>query len=252
MSKFSLDRTIEIRARRATVFRYFTDSARWAKWWGEGSSITPEVGGAVCIVYPGGSRASGVVRELVPDERIAFTYGYEGTGRTIAPGGSLVTITLEDRASGTRLVLRHDVDQAATRDEHIQGWRYQLSRFAYIVGDEAHAGAGDALAAWFAAWNEPDDDRRRTLLATAAVPEVRFRDPNGDIYSIDALVVHNGAAHNFMAGVRLETRGKIRRVSDVALVDWAAVRGDKDVQTGTDYVRLGLDGKIVELVGVPG
>ena len=252
MSKFSLDRTVEIRARRATVFRYFTDSARWAKWWGEGSSIEPEVGGAVRIVYPGGERASGVVREIVPDERIAFTYGYDSPGRSIAPGGSLVTITLEDRTSGTRLVLRHDVDQAAVRDEHVQGWRYQLSRFAYVVGDEAHAGAGDAIASWFAAWREADADRRRALLAEAAAHDVRFRDPNGDIYSLDELVVHIGAALKFMPGIRLETRGKVRRMHDVALVDWAAVKGDKDVLTGTDYVRIGLDGKIAEVVGVPG
>ena len=38
----SLDRTIVIRARRETVFRYFTDSLRWAKWWGAGSMIDPE------------------------------------------------------------------------------------------------------------------------------------------------------------------------------------------------------------------
>src|SRR5882672_10308119 len=124
---FSLDRTIEIRARRATVFRFFTDPVRWARWWGEGSTIDPIVGGVVRIVYPGGERVSGVVRELVPDERIAFTYGYEATGRLIAPGGSLVTITLEALPAGTtRLVLRHDVDAAKVLDEHVQGWRYQL------------------------------------------------------------------------------------------------------------------------------
>ena len=47
-----LDRTIEIRAARATVFRFFTESARWARWWGAGSTIEPVVGGAVRIVYP--------------------------------------------------------------------------------------------------------------------------------------------------------------------------------------------------------
>src|SRR5207249_2579040 len=66
---FSLDRTVEIRARPATVFRFFTDPARWARWWGEGSTIDPIVGGAVRIVYPGGERVSGVVRELVPEQR---------------------------------------------------------------------------------------------------------------------------------------------------------------------------------------
>lgn len=249
---FSLDRTIEIRARRATVFRFFTDPARWARWWGEGSSIEPAVGGQVRIVYPGGERASGVVRELVPDERIAFTYGYDAPGRTIAPGGSLVTITLEERVGGVRLVLRHDVAKAEVRDEHVQGWRFQLARFVFVIGEDLHAGAGDAVAAWFAAWAEPDADRRRALLAPAVSPEVRFRDPNGDVYSLDELVIQIGAAHKFMPGIKLEARGKVRRVHDVALIDWAAVKPDgTTAMSGTNLVRLAIDGKITEVVGVP-
>ena len=35
----TLDRKITIGARRETVFRYFTDSARFAKWWGAGSQM---------------------------------------------------------------------------------------------------------------------------------------------------------------------------------------------------------------------
>jgi uncharacterized protein YndB with AHSA1/START domain len=54
-----LDRTLLIRARRETVFRFFTDSARWASWWGEGSSIDPRPGGAVVIRYPGAVEARG-------------------------------------------------------------------------------------------------------------------------------------------------------------------------------------------------
>src|SRR5215831_7061845 len=112
---FSLNRTIEIRARRATVFAFFTDSARWARWWGAGSSIDAVVGGKVHIRYPTGDTASGVVREIAADRLIAFTYGYDGPGKPIAPGGSLVTITLDEIPTGTRLALRHDVADAATR-----------------------------------------------------------------------------------------------------------------------------------------
>jgi hypothetical protein len=36
---YQLDRTVEIQASRETVFRFFTDSVRWAKWWGAGSRI---------------------------------------------------------------------------------------------------------------------------------------------------------------------------------------------------------------------
>jgi len=248
---FSLDRTIVIRAPRATVFRFFTDSARWARWWGEGSAIEPVIGGAVRIVHPGGERVSGVVRELVADERIAFTYGYEAPGRPIPPGGSLVTITVADAAGGgTRLELRHDVTTAEARDLHVQGWRHQLARFAAVVGDEVHAGAGDAIATWFAAWAEPDAARRRQALASAVAGDVRFRDRNGDIYGLDELVGHISAAHRFMPGIALRPHGPIRRSHDVALADWEAVRDAKVVMSGTNVYRFALDGRIEDVTGI--
>src|SRR5262247_448112 len=145
--EFSLNRIVEIRASRATVFRFFTDSARWARWWGAGSTVDPRIGGSIAIVYPTGDRASGVVKEIVPDERFAFTFGYEGVGKPIAPGGSLVTITLADMRGATRLELRHDVDTAETRDHHVQGWRHQLARFADVVSDEVFGAIAEPLAA---------------------------------------------------------------------------------------------------------
>lgn len=46
---YRLDRTITIQAPRETVFRYFTESARWAAWWGAGSTIDPRPGGRMYI-----------------------------------------------------------------------------------------------------------------------------------------------------------------------------------------------------------
>ena len=69
-------RSILVRARRTTVFGFFTDSARFAAWWGEGSSIDPRPGGAVRIRYPNGVEAHGEVLELTPPERVVFSYGY--------------------------------------------------------------------------------------------------------------------------------------------------------------------------------
>ena len=249
---FSLDRTIEIRAPRSTVFRFFTDPARWARWWGAGSTIDPVTGGAVVIVYPGGERISGVIREIVVDQRLVFTYGYEAVGRPIAPGGSLVTIALEELPGGaTRLTLRHDVDRAETRDAHVQGWRHQLARFAEVVADDAYAGAGDLVAAWFTSWNEPDADRRRAILDAAVTADVRFRDAHADVYGVDELHNHVAMVQRFMPGLRLEARGTLRRAHDVALVDWAAVKPDgTSAMTGTNVVRFAADGRIADVVGV--
>jgi uncharacterized protein YndB with AHSA1/START domain len=249
---FALDRTVEIRARPATVFRFFTDPARWARWWGEGSTIDPVIGGAVAIVYPGGERVAGTIREIEPDRRLVFTFGYEAAGRLIAAGGSIVTITLDELPGGiTRLVLRHEVDSAAARDAHGQGWRYQLARFADVVTEEAYAGAREAIAAWFAGWNELDGERRRALLTGAVTEDVRFCDAYGDVYGFDELLGHIAALQRFVPGHSLEVRGTLRRRGDLALVDWAAVRADGvAASAGTNIVRFAVDGRIASVVGV--
>jgi uncharacterized protein YndB with AHSA1/START domain len=242
---FSLDRTVDIAARRATVFRFFTDPERFARWWGAGSTIDAVVGGGVKIVYPGGSTASGNVREIVPEQRISFTYGYDDPAKPIAPGGSLVTITLEELPGGTRVRLRHDVADAAVRDEHVQGWRYVLAVFAKVASDEAHAAAGDAIAAWFAAWNATTAERCRELLAPFVATEITFRDAYGCTAGIDELVIHILACQRFMPGVRLEARGKVRQAHGTALVDWTG-----GSITGTNVFRSDPDGKLREVIGI--
>ena len=123
-----LERTVLIRARRETVFRYFTDSERFAAWWGAGSTIDARPGGALRIRYPNGALASGEVVEVVPHQRVVFTYGYEDAAKPVRPGGSRVVITLEERKDGTLLHLRHELPDAASRDQHVQGWRYRARR----------------------------------------------------------------------------------------------------------------------------
>ena len=61
-----VERTVTIAARRETVFRYFTDSERFAAWWGAGSTIEPRAGGAVHVRYPNGVVAGGEVVEIAP------------------------------------------------------------------------------------------------------------------------------------------------------------------------------------------
>jgi uncharacterized protein YndB with AHSA1/START domain len=142
---FVLDRVVNIRARRETVFRYFTDSARFAAWWGAGSSIEPRPGGRVAIRFPNGIEAGGEVLEILPPERIVFSYGF-ASGQPLPIGASRVTVTLEQAPDGTLVRLRHELPNAEVRDEHVQGWRYQLALFANVATREQHQDVA-ALAA---------------------------------------------------------------------------------------------------------
>ena len=142
-----LDRRIVIRARPATVFEFMSNTLDWAEWWGAGSSIDARPGGRMVIRYPNGVEVTGEVVDVQPPERIVFTYGY-ASGKPFGPGASRVTIRLESAPAGTRLHLVHELADAVARDQHVQGWRYQLAVFANVVADEAHAGATRLVESW--------------------------------------------------------------------------------------------------------
>lgn len=246
----SLERTVFIAAERETVFRFFTDSGRFSAWWGAGSRIEPHKGGAVHIRYPNGVVASGEVVEVEPERRIVFTYGYEGEGKPIPPGGSLVTITLAREARGTRLHLRHEVPSAPVRDEHVQGWRYQLALFANVVAAEQHAGLHTRVDAFFQAWAEPDAGARRELLASVAIEALAFRDRFSCTSSLDDLAAHIGAAQVHLPGMRLQRDGEARQCQGLALVDWVATGPDGSVRArGVDVLELAPDGRLAGVTG---
>jgi uncharacterized protein YndB with AHSA1/START domain len=243
-------REILISARRDTVFRFFTDSARFAAWWGEGSRIDPRPGGAVLIQYPGGTTASGVVKEIEPPVRIVFSYGYD-SGKPIPAGASSVIVSLAETAHGTRVTLRHtDLPNAEVAREHVQGWRYQLALFAKAVCVVEHAEVGQVVDRWFAAWGELDADKRVALLSDCATPEVTFRDDFGATVGLDELSQHIAAVHRHMPGTRIARAGEVKQCQGAALVRWQATAEDgRTLGGGANAIELAPDGRIRSLVG---
>jgi uncharacterized protein YndB with AHSA1/START domain len=247
----ALTRTVRVAARPATVFRFFTDPARFAVWWGAGSHIDARPGGAVHIRYPNGVIASGEVVEVVPDRRIVFTYGYEDAGKPIPPGGSRVTVTLEETARGTLLRLRHELATEGARDAHVPGWRYQLAVFANVAAAEEHADTDARVDAFFAAWAEPDAARRRETLAEVVTDDVTFRDAFACTAGLDDLVAHTGAVQMHMPGVALRRAGNARLCQGTAVVEWEMRSEDGTARgRGTNVFELAPDGRIAGAVGV--
>jgi uncharacterized protein YndB with AHSA1/START domain len=247
-----VERTVDMVARRETVFRYFTDSERFAAWWGEGSTIEPRPGGRVHIRYPNGVVAGGEVLEISPPERVVFTFGYE-SGAPVAVGTSRVTIGLEKSAAGTRLRLRHELPTAAARDAHVQGWRYQLAVFANVVCAEENAGAEEKIDRFFGAWAEADAGKRRATLEAIATSALAFHDAFSCTTGIEDLVAHVGAAQQHMPGVRLERNGPARQCQGTAVADWTALSGEgASLGKGTNVFDFSPDGRIHRVVGLRG
>ena len=128
-----------VAARPETIFRYFTDPARFARWMGQASVLDPEPGGRLRVGYPTGQVAGGRVVAVEPDRRIVFTWGYEGDGQAVPAGSSTVEITLEPVAGGTEVRLRHSgLPAGELPAAHLAGWRHALATLAY-------AGSADQL-----------------------------------------------------------------------------------------------------------
>jgi uncharacterized protein YndB with AHSA1/START domain len=246
-----LDRTITIGAPIQTVFRYFTDTPRWAAWWGAGSTIDARRGGRVYIRYANGTEVSGEVVDIAPPDRIVFTYGF-ASGTPIPAGSSQVTIRLEPASDGTRLTLHHEFAEAdaSVRDQHVQGWRYQLAVFANVVTDDAHSGAAASVDGWFAAWGIPDASARTAALTAIAHPSLRFHDRFGATESVDDLVPHIGAAQHFMPGMTITRDGDLRHCQGTILANWKAAGPDGQARGGgTNVFILNADGQIVAVTG---
>jgi uncharacterized protein YndB with AHSA1/START domain len=244
-----LDRSLVIRARRDTVFQFLIDTPRWAAWWGVGSTIDARPGGRVVIRHPNGVEASGEVLDVRDPERIVFTYGYVG-GKPTPPGSSRVTIRLDSHPQGTLLQLTHEFADLDARDEHVQGWRFQVSLFANLIANTLNVEATSLVDRWFAAWGETDSGARERTLVEIAAPGIRFEDKFSCVEGIEELNAHLVAARRFMPGIHLERRGAVRHCQWHLLADWLAVGQDGETRgQGTNLFVLDADGRIEAITG---
>jgi uncharacterized protein YndB with AHSA1/START domain len=247
--KYKVERSVEIQAPRETVFRYFTDSERWAKWWGAGSTIEPHPGGKVFIRHPNAVEVVGEVLEIAAPDCIKFTWGNAG-GQPIPPGSSRVTIWLEPEGDATRVHLLHEFADEPTRDEYVQGWRFQLSLFANVVADEVFADAAGLVDAWFNAWALADQARDAEF-ARIAAPDVRFRDRFGLLLGLADLSAHAGASQRFMPGVLMHRKGEVRHCQGTIVADWVATSGDgKELMSGLNVFEMRPDKRIHTVTGL--
>jgi uncharacterized protein YndB with AHSA1/START domain len=137
-----LSRTFE--APRERVFRALTERDQLARWFGPKGYTVPyceldaRVGGAwrATLRSPEGGdhTVSGVYQEIVPPQRLVFTWGWHGDDGTRGHE-TIVTLELHARGAATELVLVQQLfETAESCGHHEAGWSSSLECLADALG----------------------------------------------------------------------------------------------------------------------
>jgi uncharacterized protein YndB with AHSA1/START domain len=135
-----------IKARRPRVFDSWTKPELMHLWFAPGTmtvadaAVDLRVGGAYRVEMRSDGAvtniAAGVYTEIVPNERLSFTWGWKNF-----PGPeSQVTVVFRDVDGGTEVVLTHDrLPNEESRDKHQHGWLGCLANLVRLYDPEAEA-----------------------------------------------------------------------------------------------------------------
>jgi len=124
---------VRIAARPDVVYAYFIDPEKMIQWKGIEATLEPRPGGIYRVNVTGQQTASGRYVELLPFERIVFTWGEEGDESPVPPGSTTVEVTLRPDGNETVLRLRHLDLPEDQRSSHTEGWGYFLPRLAAVA-----------------------------------------------------------------------------------------------------------------------
>ena len=138
----SLTLTRRLRARPEKVYAAWTEPENLMQWFGPAAvtsgtthaELDVRVGGRYRISFNNAAgdyhEVGGVYREVVPNERLQFTWAWHSTPER----ESLVTVSIKPDGAGTLLTFRHEqfADEAA-RDNHQRGWTEFLANLENYV-----------------------------------------------------------------------------------------------------------------------
>lgn len=140
---------IMIEADPATIYEFLTDRDKHLEWEGTDAVVDARPGGAYEVLIGGQYQSRGEFVELVPDQKVVFTFGWDVPDNPIEPGSTTVEITLHPEGEKTRLRLRHTglPDEQAV-EEHRHGWSHYAERLATAAtggdpGPDTLGGDGD-------------------------------------------------------------------------------------------------------------
>lgn len=133
VSEDVLELELRIAASPSTVFSFLKDADGMAQWFGSKIEMDAKPGGLLRVDMNGRDIARGEIVELVPSERLVFTFGWERQGHPVPPGSSRVEITLAEDGEGTIVKLRHSGLTTEQATSHKEGWDHYLPRLLQLA-----------------------------------------------------------------------------------------------------------------------
>jgi uncharacterized protein YndB with AHSA1/START domain len=130
-----------LKAPPASVYAAWTDPEKVVKWFGpdsgpvEQAEFDVRVGGRYAVTFrtENGEQhhVSGVYREVVPNQKLSFTWAWRSTPER----ESLVTVLIKPDGDGSLLTLNHEkFFNEKARDDHRHGWTGCLDKLvAYFA-----------------------------------------------------------------------------------------------------------------------
>lgn len=129
-----LVREIVIDATPETIWPFLTESEKHADWIGSPAELDPRPGGVYRASMGGGAHpAAGTFVEVVPLEKVVFTFGWDEKDHPIPPGSTTLEISLHPEGDKTRVRLVHRGLPADAVDDHGAGWAHYLERLSVVA-----------------------------------------------------------------------------------------------------------------------
>ncbi|HEY3096529.1 MAG TPA: SRPBCC family protein [Acidimicrobiia bacterium] len=126
--RLTVERDVRIDAPPERVFEFLVDPDQMIRWMGVEAILDPRPGGVYRVNVTGRDIARGEYVDVVPHERVVFTWGWEDESNPVRPGTSTVEVTLEPDGRATIVRLRHFGLPGGAEDPHGQGWEHYLAR----------------------------------------------------------------------------------------------------------------------------
>jgi uncharacterized protein YndB with AHSA1/START domain len=128
-----LIREILINASPATIYEFLTIPDKHVEWNGIEAELEPQPGGVYRVLIGAGHQAAGEFVEVVPNQKVVFTFGWDLPDHPIPAGSTQVQITLIPEGEKTLVRLVHSGLPTDAVSDHTRGWDHYLERLSTVA-----------------------------------------------------------------------------------------------------------------------